>query len=149
MKYLGLVLLITAALFLSACFAPPHRSVGMPENPTPLDSLAQVVFVNAAIVPLLPPEFKYLGTVQTEADVGCSDAGTVGFLREEARRVGANIVYVKNAQTNTAFLYTQYMTTTYHCLTLHVDLLYAEAPLITRWQEQIKAAEEKEKKERK
>ena len=143
MKYLGLVLLMTAALFLSACFAPPHRSVGMPENPTPLDSLSQVVFVNAVVVPLLPPEFKYLGTVQTEADAGCSDGGTVGFLREEARRVGANIVYVKNAQTKTAFLYTQYTTSVFHCLTLHVDLLYAEAPLITRWQEQIKAAEEK------
>ena len=148
MKYLGLVLLMTAALFLSACFAPPHRSVGMPENPTPLDSLSQVVFVNAAIVPLLPPEFKYLGTIQTEADAGCSDGGTVGFLRDEARRVGANIVYVKNAQTKTAFLYTQYTTTVFHCLTLHVDLLYAEAPLITRWQEQINAAEEKEKKGR-
>ena len=143
MKYLGLVLLTFAALLLSACFAPPHRTVGMPENPTPLDSLSQVVFVNAVVVPLLPPEFKYLGTIQTEADAGCSDGGTVGFLREEARRVGANIVYVKNAQTKTAFLYTQYTTSVFHCLTLHVDLLYAEAPLITRWQEQIKAAEEK------
>ena len=143
MKYFGLVLLAFAALLLSACFAPPHRTVGMPENPTPLDSLSQVVFVNAVVVPLLPPEFKYLGTIQTEADAGCSDGGTVGFLREEARRVGANIVYVKNAQTKTAFLYTQYTTSVFHCLTLHVDLLYAEAPLITRWQEQIKAAEEK------
>lgn len=143
MKYLGLVLLTFAALLLSACFAPPHRTVGMPENPTPLDSLSQVVFVNAVVVPLLPPEFKYLGTIQTEADAGCSDGGTVGFLRDEARRVGANIVYVKNAQTKTAFLYTQYTTSVFHCLTLHVDLLYAEAPLITRWQEQIKAAEEK------
>lgn len=143
MKYFGLVLLTFAALLLSACFAPPHRTVGMPESPTPLDSLSQVVFVNAVVVPLLPPEFKYLGTIQTEADAGCSDGGTVGFLREEARRVGANIVYVKNAQTKTAFLYTQYTTSVFHCLTLHVDLLYAEAPLITRWQEQIKAAEEK------
>lgn len=143
MKYFGLVLLTFAALLFSACFAPPHRTVGMPENPTPLDSLSQVVFVNAVVVPLLPPEFKYLGTIQTEADAGCSDGGTVGFLREEARRVGANIVYVKNAQTKTAFLYTQYTTSVFHCLTLHVDLLYAEAPLITRWQEQIKAAEEK------
>lgn len=147
MKYFALVLLTFSALFFSACFGPPHQAIGLPENPTPLDSLSEVVFVNAVVVPVLPPEFKYLGTIQTEASSGCSDKGTVDFLRDEARRVGANIVYVKNSQTKTAFLYTQYMTMVSHCLTLHVDLLYAEAPLITKWQEKVKAARAAKEKE--
>ena len=144
MRYIGLVFLVFFALSLSACFGPPRHSIGLPENPTPLDSLSEVVFVSAGAIPVLPPEFNYLGTIQTEASSGCSDVGTIGFLRQEARRVGANIVYVKNAETKTAYLYTQYMTSISHCLTLHVDLLYAEAPLITKWQEEIKAAKAKE-----
>ena len=144
MKYIGLVLLMFAALSLSACVGTPHHTVGLPNNPTPLDSLSEVIFVNARAIPVLPPEFNFLGSILTEASSGCSDMGTIDFLRQEARRVGANIVYVKNAETKTAYLYTQYMTTVSHCLTLHVDLLYAEAPLITKWQEQIKAAKAKE-----
>lgn len=144
MKYIGLVLLMFAALSLSACFGTPHHSLDLPDNPTPLDSQSEVIFVNARMVPVLPPEFNYLGTIQTEASSGCSDMGTIDFLRQEARRVGANIVYVKNAETRTAYLYTQYMTSVSRCLTLHVDLLYAEAPLITKWQEEVKASKAKE-----
>ena len=104
-----------------------------------------VLVVNAAKVPLLPQEYNYLGTIKTAAASGCSSDGTIAYLRTLARKVGANIVYVKKTDIELAFFYTQYGSMTSRCLTLIADFVYAEAPLISKWEEEVKKMESSRK----
>lgn len=149
MKY-RLLFAFAASLFLCACASSvPYTLAGTPKDPKPLDPSVPVVVVNASSVPVLPFEYTYLGTIETEASVGCSTGGTVEQLRKMGRELGANVVYVKKVDTGIAFVYTGVVMMSSRCLTLLADFIYAEAPLITKWQEEDakKAAESKEGKE--
>ena len=78
----------------------------------------------------------------------CSTGGTLDQLRKLAAEVGANVIYVKSLGTSVAVMYTGVTMITSNCLTLLADFIYAEAPLITKWQEdEIKAEAEKKEKE--
>ena len=57
-----------------------------------------------------------------------------------ARELGANLVYVKKIDTGIAFVYTGIVMMSSQCLTLLADFVYAESPLITKWQEEDKKA---------
>jgi hypothetical protein len=147
MKYLALISLVFSMFLFTSCASVPYTLTGAPKDPKPLDPSVRVVVVNAASVPVLPFEYKYLGTIQTEASVGCSTGGTLNQLRELAAGVGANVIYVKSLGTGIAVMYTGVSMITSSCLTLLADFVYAEAPLITKWQEEeIKAEEEAKKK---
>ena len=106
MKY-RLLFAFAASLFLCACASSvPYTLAGTPKDPKPLDPSVPVVVVNASSVPVLPFEYTYLGTIETEASVGCSTGGTVEQLRKMGRELGANVVYVKKVDTGIAFVYT-------------------------------------------
>ena len=96
--------------------------------------------MNAGSVPVLPRDYTYLGTIETEASVGCSSGGTINQLRNMARDVGANVVYVKRVGSGVAVLYTGFTVMASNCLTLLADFIYADAPLIAKWQEEDKKA---------
>lgn len=140
MKKLALAFGALAMFLLAACSSVPYTMTGTPKNPKPLDPSVQVVVVNAKSVPVLPFEYTYLGTIETEASVGCSTGGTVEQLRQMARELGANLVYVKKIDTGIAFVYTGIVMMSSQCLTLLADFIYAESPLITKWQEEDKKA---------
>lgn len=140
MKY-RLLFALATAFFLCACGSSvPYTLANTPKNPEPLDPSVPVVVVNGSSVPVLPFEYKYLGTIETEAAVGCSTDGTVEQLRKMARDVGANVVYVKKIDQDIAIVYTGVVMMSSRCLTLLADFIYAEAPLITKWQEEEKKA---------
>jgi hypothetical protein len=98
----------------------------------------------------MPLEYKYLGTVETNANLGCSAGGTIDQLREKARDLGANVVYVKKIDEKTVYVSTYagggllWAVVLYplnqKCLTLLADFIYAESPLITKLQEEEKNA---------
>lgn len=150
MKYLAF-LALAFTFFLCACSSKvPYTLVNTPINPEPLDSSMQVVVVKASSVPVMPLEYKYLGTVETNANLGCSAGGTIDQLREKARDLGANVVYVKKIDEKTVYASTYagggllWAVVLYplnqKCLTLLADFIYAESPLITKLQEEEKNA---------
>lgn len=148
MKYIAFVSLVLSMFLLTSCASVPYTLTGTPKDTKPLDPSVRVIVVNAASVPVMPFEYKYLVTVQTEASVGCSTGGTLDQLRKLAAEVGANVIYVKSLGTSVAVMYTGVTMITSNCLTLLADFIYAEAPLITKWQEdEIKAEAEKKEKE--
>ena len=149
MKYIAIISLLLSMFLFASCASVPHTLIGAPKDAKPLDPSVRVVVVNAGSVPVLPFEYKYLGTIQTEASVGCSTGGPVEYLRKLAAEVGANVVYVKHVDTKMAYLYTQYYVSSSQCLTLLADFIYAEAPLITKWQEEDKKMEEEAAKKEK
>ena len=148
MKYLALISLALSMFLLTSCGSVPYTLAGTPKNTKPLDPSIRVVVVNANSVPVLPFEYKYLGTIQTEASVGCSTGGTLNQLRKMAAEVGANVVYVKNVSSRVAVMYTGVVMMSSNCLTLLADFVYAEAPLIAKWQEEDMKAEEEAKKKK-
>lgn len=125
---------------LTSCASVPYTMTGTPKDPKPLDPSVDVVVVNAGSVPVLPRDYTYLGTIETEASVGCSSGGTINQLRNMARDVGANVVYVKRVGSGVAVLYTGFTVMASNCLTLLADFIYADAPLIAKWQEEDKKA---------
>lgn len=143
MRYFTLSILALLMFLLTSCASVPYTMTGTPKNPKPLDPSVEVVVVNAKSVPVLPFEYTYLGTIETEASVGCSTGGTVEQLRQMARELGANLVYVKKVDTGIAFVYTGIVMMSSQCLTLLADFIYAESPLITKWQEEDKKAKAK------
>jgi hypothetical protein len=64
----------------------------------------------------------------------------VGAGAQTARDVGANVVYVKRVGSGVAVLYTGFTVMASNCLTLLADFIYADAPLIAKWQEEDKKA---------
>lgn len=139
MRFAAIFSIVTMLLFFASCSRVPHMLLNGPKNPQPLPDSVQVLFISAAKVPVVPQENVYLGTIKTGAAVGCSGEGTINYLRKLARQVGANIVYVKESDVTTIFYYNQFGgSQTSRCLTLVADFMYAEAPLISKWGEEIK-----------
>ncbi len=148
MKFLALISLALSMFLFTSCASVPYTLTGTPKDAKPLDPSVRVIVVNAASVPVLPFEYKYLGTIQTEASVGCSTGGTLDELRKLAAEVGANVIYVKKLGTSVAVVYTGVVMMSSKCLTLLADFVYAESPLIAKWQEdEIKAEAQTKGKE--
>ena len=145
MRFVALFSIVVLLLLCASCSRVPNVYIGGPKDPQPLPDSIPVLVVNAAKVPLLPQEYNYLGTIKTAAASGCSSDGTIAYLRTLARKVGANIVYVKKTDIELAFFYTQYGSMTSRCLTLIADFVYAEAPLISQWEEEVKKMESSRK----
>ena len=115
MKFLALISLALSMFLFTSCASVPYTLTGTPKDAKPLDPSVRVIVVNAASVPVLPFEYKYLGTIQTEASVGCSTGGTLDELRKLAAEVGANVIYVKKLGTSVAVVYTGVVMSHFAC----------------------------------
>lgn len=138
MRFAAIFSIVTMLLFFASCSFVPHALLNAPKNPQPLPDSIPILFINAAKLPILPQEHVYLGTIRTGASSGCSDEGTINYLHRLARKLGANIVYVKESDVRTVYYYTQFGgSQTSECLTLVADFLYSDAPLFIKWQEEV------------
>lgn len=130
MKKMIAIFLAAAAFVLVGC-STPYSLARVPKNTTLLDPSTPVAFVFAYDVPVAPPGAEYKGTIQTEEASWCSEKGTVETLKEKARSVGANLIYVKKINSVTGFLYTQFYSQVYTCVLVLADFFYAESELQT------------------
>ncbi|MBQ2561738.1 MAG: hypothetical protein II565_14340 [Fibrobacter sp.] len=145
MRLVAFFSIVVVLLLCASCSYVPHTLLNGPKNPQPLPDSIPVLVINAASIPVVPQENTYLGTIKTGAKTGCTSDGTINYLRRLARSIGANIVYVKESDVKMVFVYTQFGSVTSHCLTLIADFLYAEAPVISKWEEEVKKLEESRK----
>lgn len=95
MKFLCHLFFAVCAFALAACSSAPYMLLNAPAKPTPLDSNAFVLVVNATEIPVIPQENTYLGTVETSGSGNCVE-NSADELKNAARSVGANLVYIKD-----------------------------------------------------
>lgn len=116
-----------SALLLSAC----SGGIAVLESPkmvTPLDPSAEVSFVVGAEMPVIPENSRYIGTIETSAESGCTVASLLTVLENRAREVGANFVFIKTVgKVNVVRGYMVY--TVHTCLSVVADLMYTENPV--------------------
>lgn len=130
------------ALTLSACATSKVVGGGVADN-APLDSLSVVAFVNARDIPVVPDDAVYKGTIETDADHACQTAANVALLEDRARKVGGNLLFVKEI--------TQYndptviaaagvvVTSNRTCIRMIADVYYSERGAIKRADAEFKA----------
>lgn len=125
MKFVRFIF-IAIALLLSACVSTPNTVVGTPDKTHPLDLDALVRIVDASEIPVIPENSVYLGTMRTYPSSMCSVEKTAEELIKKARALGANLVYVKNVESET-YVYSTGMTMQSRtCKTVLADFLNVE-----------------------
>ena len=94
-------MLLLTMLFCSSCYTEPSffTEVNLPSQSDPLEQTAPVIVLYASDFPVYPQSHKYLGTIRmNHKGWRYCEVEPLVFLRVRARRVGANVVYIKFAK---------------------------------------------------
>ena len=100
MKFLFFVTLLLTMLLCSSCYTEPSffTEVNLPSRSESLAQSSPVIVLYASDFPVYPQSHKYLGTIRmNHKGWRYCEVEPLVFLRVRARRVGANVVYIKYA----------------------------------------------------
>lgn len=128
MKYAFYLILAAALLGLfSACSSKEFLVMNSTEKRTPLDSNAVVNFIYGPEIPIIPENAELVAVMQTNTNTNCSLESDIEALRNTAREIGADLVFIKKNEgiriTRQTFVGSVVTTSTYDCQVLTADLL--------------------------
>lgn len=131
MSYLRLFLSAAfMALFLVGCGS--HASFVLHgEARQPLDPSAKVYYIYGPETPLVPENAELVGSLETNMATQCTADEVVAFLPDDAKKMGANLIFVKKIMdkvyVQTYYVGTMMMTRTKNCKVFIVDYYYVPA----------------------
>lgn len=102
MRFGVFITLLLTMLFCTSCYNDPSQDlfieVNMPPKPDSLDQRSPVIVLFASDFPVYPEPYTYLGTIRMNQKWHRCEVEPLAFLQGKARRVGANVVYIKHSK---------------------------------------------------
>lgn len=102
MRFGVFITLLLTMLFCTSCYNDPSQDlfieVNMPPKPDSLDQRSPVIVLFASDFPVYPEPYTYLGTIRMNQKWRRCEVEPLVFLQGKARRVGANVVYIKHSK---------------------------------------------------
>ena len=118
-------LLAMAALLLMGCGSNAYLVMNKPQAREPLKPDANVAFVYATKVPVVPEFAEHVATMENNMETHCTADEALLFFDQRARELGANLVFVESYERR-VLVHTYYagvtaMTSTKNCEVFLVD----------------------------